>query len=117
MVMKKERKKEKENKTMTLSINANNNAVNKVWEFVLVGEMDISNAHLFKEQLETALEEKRQNITVDLSGLSYMDSTGLGVIMGAYGSIQKEGLSIKLLNPKESIKKLLRISGLDKKLC
>ena len=102
---------------MALSINANNNAENQVWEFKLVGEVDISNAHLFKKQLETALAEKRQNITIDLMGLSYIDSTGLGVIIGAYGSIQKDGFTIKLLNPKESIKKLLRISGLDKKLC
>ena len=102
---------------MALSINANNNAENQVWEFKLVGEVDISNAHLFKKQLETALAEKRQNITIDLTELSYIDSTGLGVIIGAYGSIQKDGYTIKLLNPKESIKKLLRISGLDKKLC
>ena len=102
---------------MALSISANNNAKNKVWEFTLVGDVDISNAHLFKKQLETALEEKRQNITIDLSALSYIDSTGLGVIIGAYGSIQKDGYSIKLLNPKESVKKLLRISGLDKILC
>ena len=102
---------------MALSINANNNAENKVWEFKLVGEVDISNAHLFKKQLETALGEKRQNITIDLSGLSYIDSTGLGVIIGTYGSIQKDGFTIKLLNPRENVKKLLRISGLDKKLC
>ena len=102
---------------MALSISANNNAEYKVWEFKLVGEVDISNAHLFKKQLETALEESRQNITIDLSELSYMDSTGLGVIIGTYGSIQKDGFTIKLFNPKESVKKLLHISGLDKKLC
>ena len=102
---------------MALSINANNNVEKKTWEFKLVGEVDISNAHLFKKQLETALDENRQNITIDLSELSYMDSTGLGVIIGIYGAIQKDGYTIKLFNPKESVKKLLHISGLDKKLC
>ena len=102
---------------MTLSINANNNTAEGVWEFSLVGEVDISNAHYFRKQLETALNECRQNITIDLAELNYIDSTGLGVIIGVYGSIKKDGLYIKVLNPKENVKKLLIISGLDKILC
>jgi anti-sigma B factor antagonist len=102
---------------MALSINANNNAETRLWEFKVEGEIDISNAHHFKKQLETALEEEKQNITIDLSELTYIDSTGLGVIIGTYGVINKDGYTIKLLNPGESVKKLLRISGLDKKLC
>ena len=102
---------------MALSISANNSEENSKWEFTLVGEVDISNAHYFKRQLEAALKEKRQSITIDLADLTYIDSTGLGVIIGAYGSIKKEGLTIKVLNPRENVKKLLNISGLDKILC
>ena len=102
---------------MALTIKANNNEGAGIWEFKLSGEVDISNAHLFKKQLEAALAEKKQNITIDLSELSYIDSTGLGVIIGAYGSIKKDGYSIKVTNPKENVKKLINISGLDKILC
>jgi len=102
---------------MTLSINANNNKEQGVWEFSLVGEVDISNAHYFRKQLETALAECKQNITIDLAELHYIDSTGLGVIIGIYGSVKKDGLSVKVLNPKDNVKKLLVISGLDKILC
>ena len=102
---------------MTLSINANNNTEKGIWEFSLVGEVDISNAHYFRKQLETALAEVRQSITIDLAELNYIDSTGLGVIIGIYGSIKKEGRSVKVLNPKDNVKKLLVISGLDKILC
>ena len=102
---------------MTLSIKANNNKESGVWEFKLIGEVDISNARQFKNQLEVALAETKQNVTVDLSELNYMDSTGLGVIIGTYGSIKKDGFGIKILNPKENVKKLLNISGLDKILC
>jgi len=102
---------------MTLSINANNNKDTGIWEFSLVGEVDISNAHYFKKQLETALVENKQNITIDLTELNYIDSTGIGVIIGVYGAIKKEGYSVKILNPKENVKKLLVISGLDKILC
>jgi len=102
---------------MTLSINANNNKEGKVWEFSLVGEVDISNAHYFRKQLETALAECKQNITIDLAELNYIDSTGLGVIIGVYGFVKKDGFSVKVLNPKDNVKKLLIISGLDKILC
>ncbi|MDR1816327.1 MAG: STAS domain-containing protein [Clostridiales Family XIII bacterium] len=99
-----------------MSINANNNEAEGVWEFKLVGEVDISNAHYFKTQLETALAEKKQNIRIDLSELNYIDSTGLGVVIGCYGQIKKEGLSVKLVDPKPNVKKLLTISGFDKVL-
>jgi len=102
---------------MTLSINANNNKETGVWEFTLIGEVDISNAHYFRKQLEAALSEVRQNITIDLAELNYIDSTGLGVIIGVYGSVKKDGFSVKVLNPKDNVKKLLFISGLDKILC
>jgi len=102
---------------MTLSINANNNKEKGLWEFGLVGEVDISNAHYFRKQLETALAECKQSVTIDLAELNYIDSTGLGVIIGVYGSVKKDGLSVKVLNPKENVKKLLIISGLDKILC
>lgn len=102
---------------MTLSIKTNNNKEENVWEFSLIGEIDISNAHSFRKQLETALAECRQNINIDLAELKYIDSTGLGVIIGVYGSVKKDGLSIKVLNPRDNVKKLLVISGLDKILC
>lgn len=102
---------------MALSINANNNSEIKTWEFSLVGEVDISNAHYFRKQLDTALAECKQNITIDLSGLNYIDSTGLGVIIGVYGAVKKDGFYVKVVNPKDNVKKLLVISGLDKILC
>ncbi|MDR3364899.1 MAG: STAS domain-containing protein [Clostridiales Family XIII bacterium] len=102
---------------MALSINANNNTEAGAWEFKLVGEVDISNAHYFKNRLEAALAEKKQNILIDLADLNYIDSTGLGVIIGAYGTIKKDGFGIKVTGPKDNVKKLLGISGLDKILC
>jgi len=102
---------------MALSITANDNMVSCVWEFKLNGEIDISNAQYFKQQVDTALAEKRQSISIDLSDLSYIDSTGLGVIIGVYSSIKKDGLTIKVFNPRDNVKKLLNISGLDRIFC
>jgi len=102
---------------MALTISARDNARKKVWEIKLEGEVDVSNAHLFKKQLEALLGEIKQDIEIDLADLSYIDSTGLGVIIGVYGSIKKDGYSVKLTNPRDNVKKLLNISGLNKILC
>ena len=102
---------------MALSINANNNTKEGIWEFSLSGEVDISNANTFKKQLETALADCRQSITINLAELNYIDSTGLGVIIGVYGAVKKDGFYVKVLNPRDNVKKLLVISGLDKILC
>ena len=99
---------------MTLTIDAINNTEKNAWIITLIGEVDISNADLFKNQVESSLAEKKQNIELDLLGLDYIDSTGLGVIMGTYGMVKKDGFSVKVTNPKDNVKKLLTISGLDK---
>ena len=102
---------------MALTINKNNNINNGVWEVKLTGEVDISNAHCFRTELESAVAEVRQSVSIDLAELKYIDSTGLGVIIGIYGDLKKDGLCVKVLNPRDNVKKLLVISGLDKLLC
>jgi anti-sigma B factor antagonist len=86
------------------------------WNFDLVGEIDISNAHQLKQQLEAAYAAHPTNIFLDLEHLSYIDSTGLGVIIGVYGSIRGKGHKTIIVNPKDNVKKLLRITSLDKVL-
>jgi anti-sigma B factor antagonist len=101
---------------MSLSINGNYDEVRNRWDFDLIGEIDISNAHQLKKQLETAYQAHGTNIYLDLAHLSYIDSTGLGVIIGVYGEIRGNGHKTIIVNPKDNIKKLLRITSLDKVL-
>jgi anti-sigma B factor antagonist len=101
---------------MSLSINGNYDEKNNKWDFGLVGEIDISNAHQLKQQLETAYEAHPANIYLDLERLSYIDSTGLGVIIGIYGTIRGAGYKTIIVNPKDNVRKLLRITSLDKVL-
>jgi anti-sigma B factor antagonist len=101
---------------MSLSINGNYDEKNDRWEFDLVGEIDISNAHQLKQQLEAAYAAHSTNIYLDLEHLSYIDSTGLGVIIGVYGTIRGSGHKTIIVNPKDNVRKLLRITSLDKVL-
>jgi anti-sigma B factor antagonist len=87
------------------------------WAYSLKGEVDISNAHQMKRIFDESYAKKPANIVVDLSGLSYLDSTGLGVLIGIYGSMRSSGHRIILAEPRENVKKLLTITNLDKVFC
>jgi anti-sigma B factor antagonist len=102
---------------MSLSISGNFNESEDLWLFKLSGEIDISNAHQLKQQLEAAYLQRPANIAIDLGSLNYIDSTGLGVLIGMHGTMRVNAHKILLRQPKENVKKLLRITSLDKVLC
>ncbi|MDR0569781.1 MAG: STAS domain-containing protein [Clostridiales Family XIII bacterium] len=87
------------------------------WEVKLRGDVDIANAADFRAALREAYFEKPADIIIDASELSYIDSTGLGVIIGAYGRMRDKGHGILIENPKANVKKLLNITSLDKIFC
>lgn len=93
------------------------NEENKKWDLKAVGEVDISTAPQLREALDSVYQEKQADINLYLDELSYIDSTGLGVIIGAYGRMQKNKNKITILNPKQNIRKLLSITNLDRILC
>lgn len=99
---------------MSLEIKREFKETDNRWDVVLKGEVDISNASQLREELKTMLEEKTAVVEMDIKELSYIDSTGLGVIIGTYKRMEEKGLSLKLRNPAENVKKLLKITGLDR---
>ncbi len=102
---------------MSLQMQSNYNKEQDLWELTAKGEVDISTAPKLREYLDGAYREKKADILLLLDELNYIDSTGLGVIIGAYGRMQETENRITLVNPKENIKKLLSITSLDRILC
>jgi anti-sigma B factor antagonist len=49
---------------------------------------------------------------LDMSGISHMDSSGLGLLLSIYATIRNQGGDLKLLNAGNRVKELLRITGL-----
>ncbi len=86
----------------------------KQWSVSLIGEVDIYTAGQLKETFIKLIEEKKEDIKINAEELDYIDSTGLGVLIGALKRLKQENKDIILFNVKPSIKKLLNITGLDK---
>ncbi len=98
---------------MSLQIVSSFDEENDHWKIELSGEIDISTAKIFRETLEKVYQEKQKDISLYFDQLTYIDSTGLGVIIGAYGKMKEKNNRIQILNPKQNIKKLLTITSLD----
>ncbi|MDD3167863.1 MAG: STAS domain-containing protein [Eubacteriales bacterium] len=102
---------------MSLQMKSSYNNELGQWELVAKGEVDISTAPQLREYLDGAYREKKADILLHLDELNYIDSTGLGVIIGAFGRMQESDNRIKLINPRDNIRKLLNITSLDRILC
>ena len=78
------------------------------------GEIDIYTAQQFKDKLYDIVDKSGMDLVIDCSGLNYIDSTGLGIFVGALKKTRLAGKSIQLENMRENIRKLFVITGLDK---
>lgn len=99
---------------MTLKTRSIFDKKSNTWTVDVIGEIDVYTAKELKEELIRIYNEKQANITLNLDQLNYIDSTGLGVIIGTYGRMKENGNEISLIHPKQNILKLLTITGLDK---
>jgi anti-sigma B factor antagonist len=78
------------------------------------GEVDLYSAPSLKERIADLVSGGKSQIAVDLSGVEFMDSTGLGVLIGGLKRCKEAGGSLSLVGPREPVIKVLSITGLDK---
>ena len=98
---------------MSLEIKYSTTSENTL-EIKPVGEVDIYTSPELKNKIFELIEEKNQDITINGEYLEYIDSTGLGVLMGIYKKLQEKNLNIKVIDLKPNIYKLFDITGLNK---
>ena len=99
---------------MSININLKNDEDINFFFFVVSGELDVSTADEFKEYLHKLIDKEIRNIRFNLETLDYIDSTGLGVIIGILKRIKVENKEIYIKSPKDNVKKIFSITGLDK---
>lgn len=99
---------------MSLKMNTQYLAEKNMWYVDVIGEIDIYTANKLKETLIDLLNEKNTDIRMNCEELDYIDSTGLGVLIGALKRLKQDNKNITIANPKPNISKLLHITGLNK---
>lgn len=80
----------------------------------VVGEIDVYTAPQLREQLDQEIDSGQYHLVVDLSGVTFMDSTGLGVLVGRLKQIRLGDGSMRLVCAHDRVLKVFVITGLDK---
>jgi anti-sigma B factor antagonist len=78
----------------------------------VVGEIDVSTADVLRERLLEQLDRDRTDLVVDLRQVRFMDSTGLGVLVGTLKKVRLLGGRMQLVIDSERLLKVLRITAL-----
>lgn len=99
---------------MSINIKSNLDNHNNFWNVSLEGELDVSTADKLKEYLHKLADEQIIDMKIDVTNLDYIDSTGLGVMVGVLKKLKAEKKEIYITNPKSNVKKIFTITGLDK---
>ena len=79
----------------------------------VVGQVDLYSAPEFKEQITRVIESGAKRVIVDLTGVGFMDSTGLGVLMGAFKRLRAARAELLLVVTNYDVERVLEITGLD----
>lgn len=79
----------------------------------LCGELDEHNSAYARFTLDMLLDgENADKIYIDMSELNFMDSTGIGVLIGRYKKLKPRGIPIFIQSPLPTVDKVLRLSGI-----
>lgn len=78
----------------------------------IAGEIELCTCASFRSSLASCLADGIAHLTIDLTQVDFMDSSGLHVLMEATRELTKRGGSVSLRNPCHTVRRLLEISGL-----
>ena len=90
------------------------NQAGDLCEMVLSGEVDVYTAPRVKQELVARIEGGCINVIVDLEGVAFIDSSGLGVLVSALRRARERDGSVRIVCTRDSVLKIFRITGLDK---
>ncbi|MBV8581176.1 MAG: STAS domain-containing protein [Candidatus Eremiobacteraeota bacterium] len=89
-------------------------AVDDMQVFELTGSLDIATSPTVRAALTSASERNSHRLIVDLTRVDFLDSTGLGALIGGQRRAKEFGGEVRLVAKEGQILRLLRITGLLK---
>lgn len=78
------------------------------------GEIDVYTAPKLRERIIELVDEGQYHLVVDLEKVDFLDSTGLGVLVGGLKRVRGHDGSLQLVCTQERLLKIFRITGLSK---
>lgn len=78
------------------------------------GEIDVYTAPLLRDAISDLVAQGSHDIVIDLTGVGFLDSTGLGVLVGGLKKVRAHDGTLELVCDQERLLKIFRITGLAK---
>ena len=96
---------------MSMRMIAENNRV----IFKLVGDIDHHNAKAIREEIDGfTIENHPRNLVLDFKGVEFMDSSGIGLVLGRYKLMAEIGGKLILENLPNHLRKVMKVAGIEK---
>ncbi len=81
---------------------------------IVMGDIDLYNVGQLKKAIFNMLDEEDiESLIVDMSGINYMDSSGVGALVAGQKKVKAQGGKFALLNIKEDVLNILKLATLD----
>jgi anti-anti-sigma factor len=82
----------------------------------LHGELDLATAGMLEEPLEEALADSSGQLVLDLSGLTFIDSTGIAILIGAIAR-GDDGPALRFVpSPAPGVARVLKLTGVEERM-
>jgi anti-sigma B factor antagonist len=78
------------------------------------GEVDLASAPQLRRGLHELIDQDQVRIAIDLTGVEFMDSTGLGVLIGSLKRLKESDGALVLGGIKPSVARVFEVTGLDR---
>ncbi|MCD9622712.1 STAS domain-containing protein [Rhabdothermincola salaria] len=78
----------------------------------LTGELDPHTVPMLADELDDAIDGGATSVALDLSGLTFIDSSGLRVVIATHRRLEESGGRLVLRAPSDTVRRLLELTGL-----
>ena len=80
----------------------------------ITGELDQCSAQNIRRELDRLIEDPTvRRLVLDFRGMPFMDSSGIGVILGRYRALSRRGGSVAVTHMNAHVEKIFRLSGMN----
>ena len=87
----------------------------EVMSAYLIGELDHHTAKEMREEIDSALDLNMPTLLIiDFSEITFMDSSGIGLVMGRYRKISKTGAELHITGTSPQIYKVMKLAGIER---
>jgi anti-sigma B factor antagonist len=100
-------------KPMSIELSLSTRTVGNHTVLQVGGEVDVYTAPRLRERLIELVDGGARHVVVDLGTVEFLDSTGLGVLVGAHKRLRAVGGTLGLVCTREPLLKIFRITALD----